>query len=95
VIGADGFFINQSERLAALALRHAMPSMFLYREFVVAGGMMSYGGDLTDAFRLMGVYSGQILKGEKPSDLPVQQVTKFRLIINVKTAKALGLEIRT
>src|SRR5207247_962710 len=65
VIGADGFFINQSEQLAALALRHRMPAIFLYREFVAAGGMMSYGGSLTDAFRLMGVYTGRVLKGEK------------------------------
>jgi putative ABC transport system substrate-binding protein len=93
VIGADGFFINQSEQLAALARRHAVPAMFLYREFVAAGGMMSYGGNLTDAFRLMGVYSGRILKGEKPSDLPVQQATKFQLIINLKTANALGLTV--
>jgi len=93
IIGADAFFVNQSEQLGALALRHAVPAISLFREFVAAGGMMSYGGDLADAFRLMGVYSGRILKGEKPADLPVQQETKFALIINLKTAKALGLTV--
>jgi ABC-type uncharacterized transport system substrate-binding protein len=91
IIGADAFFINQSEQLGALALRHAVPAISFYRDFVAAGGLMSYGGDLADAFRLMGIYSGRILKGEKPADLPVQQETKFALIINLKTAKALGL----
>jgi putative ABC transport system substrate-binding protein len=93
VIGADAFFINQSEQLAALALRHAVPAIFVVREFVAAGGLMSYGGELKDAFRLMGVYTGRILKGEKPADLPVQQVTKFQLTINMKTANALGLTV--
>jgi len=93
IIGADAFFINQSEQLAALALRHAVPAIATYREFVAAGGMMSYGGDLADSFRIMGVYSGRILKGEKAADLPVQQETKFALIINLKTAKALGLTV--
>jgi ABC-type uncharacterized transport system substrate-binding protein len=93
MIGADAFFINQSEQLGALALRHAVPAISFYREFVAAGGLMGYGGDLTDAVRLMGVYSGRILKGEKPADLPVQQETKFALIINLKTAKMLGLTV--
>ena len=93
IIGADAFFINQSEQLAALALRHAVPAIATYREFVAAGGMMSYGGDLADSFRIMGVYSGRILKGEKAADLPVQRETKFALIINLKTAKALGLTV--
>jgi putative ABC transport system substrate-binding protein len=93
VIGADPFFINRSEQLAALALRHAVPTIFQLREFVAAGGLMSYGGRDTDAFRLMGLYTGRILKGEKPADLPVQQITKIDLIINLKTAKALGLTI--
>jgi putative ABC transport system substrate-binding protein len=70
-----------------------VPAISSYREFVVAGGMMGYGGDLADSFRLMGVYTGRILKGEKPADLPVQQETKFALIINLKTAKTLGLTI--
>jgi ABC-type uncharacterized transport system substrate-binding protein len=93
IIGADAFFINQSEQLGALALRHAVPAIALYREFVAAGGLMSYGGDLADAYRLMGVYAGRVLKGEKPADLPVQQETKFALIISLKTAKALGLTV--
>jgi putative ABC transport system substrate-binding protein len=93
VIGVDAFFINRSEQLAALALRHAVPAIFAYREFVAAGGLMSYGDDNTDAFRLMGVYAGRILKGEKPADLPVQQATKFQLFINLKTAKALGITV--
>jgi ABC-type uncharacterized transport system substrate-binding protein len=93
IIGADAFFINQSEQLGALALRHAVPAISFYREFVAAGGMMSYGGDLADSFRLMGIYTGRVLKGEKPADLPVQQGTKFALIINLKTAKALGITV--
>jgi ABC-type uncharacterized transport system substrate-binding protein len=93
VIGADAFFINRSEQLAVLALRHAVPAIFLYREFVAAGGMISYGGSLTDGYRLMGVYTGRILKGEKPAELPVQRETKIDLIINLKTAKALGLTV--
>jgi putative ABC transport system substrate-binding protein len=93
IIGADAFFINQSEQLGALALRHAVPAISFYREFVAAGGLMGYGGDLADAYRLMGVYAGRILKGEKPADLPVQQETKFALIINLKTARALGLTV--
>jgi ABC-type uncharacterized transport system substrate-binding protein len=93
IIGADAFFINQSEQLGALALRHAVPAISFYRDFVAAGGLMGYGGDLADAFRLIGVYSGRILQGEKPANLPVQQETKFALIINLKTAKALGLTI--
>jgi putative ABC transport system substrate-binding protein len=91
VVGSDGFFINHSEQLAALALRHAVPTIFLYREFIAAGGVMSYGGSLTDGCRLMGAYAGRILKGEKPADLPVQQATKLELIINLRTARALGI----
>jgi putative tryptophan/tyrosine transport system substrate-binding protein len=93
VIGGDAFLISRSEQLAALALRYAVPTIFQYREFVAAGGLMSYGGNLTDATHLVGVYTGRILKGEKPGDLPVQQETKVVLTINMKTAKALGLTI--
>jgi putative tryptophan/tyrosine transport system substrate-binding protein len=90
---AGGLVISRSEQLAALALRYAVPTIFQYREFVAAGGLMSYGGNLADATRLVGVYTGRILKGEKPADLPVQQGTKVVLTINMKTAKALGLTI--
>jgi len=90
-IGADAFYVNRSEQLAALTLRHALPTIFTVREFAAAGGLMSYGVSLTDAFRLMGVYTGRILNGEKPADLPVQQSTKVELVINLKTAKALGI----
>jgi putative tryptophan/tyrosine transport system substrate-binding protein len=91
VIGNDALLINRSERLAALALRHAMPAVYQFPEFVAAGGLMSYGGSTIDLSRLVGAYTGRILKGEKPADLPVQQLTKIELIINMKTAKALGL----
>ena len=91
VIDANTFFQNRSEQLAALAIRHAVPSISANREFVAAGGLMSYGGSLTEAWRTLGAYTGRILKGDKPADLPVQQITKVELIINMKTAKALGL----
>jgi putative ABC transport system substrate-binding protein len=90
-IVANVFFVDRSEQLAKLSLRHALPTAFMYREFVVGGGLMSYGGSLTDMYRLAGGYTGRILKGERPSDLPVQQSTKIELIINMKTAKTLGL----
>jgi len=93
VVGNDTFFSTRSEQLATLALRHAVPAIFQYRQFVEAGGLMSYGGNLTDNYRLTGVYTGRILKGEKPADLPVMQSTKVELIINLKTARALGLTV--
>ncbi len=93
VISSDSFFFSRSDRLATLAARHAVPAIFGFREFVAAGGLMSYGGSLAESFRWVGVYTGRILKGEKPSDLPVQRSTKIELFINLKTAQALGLEV--
>jgi len=91
VIGPSPLFASHFEQLAALAVRHAVPTISFDREFVTAGGLMSYGGSLTEAWRTLGALTGRILKGEKPADLPVQQITKVELIINMKTAKALSL----
>ena len=91
VIAPDAFFSGNTEKVAALTLRHAVPAIYTYREFVEAGGLMSYGDSQAEAAHLVGLYTGRILKGEKPADLPVQQITKIELIINLKTAKALGL----
>jgi putative ABC transport system substrate-binding protein len=93
VIGPDSYFTGQNEQLAALTVRHAVPAIYHNRSFVAAGGLLSYGGDTTEAYRLAGTYVGRVLKGEKPADLPVQQATKVELYINLKTAKALGLTI--
>ena len=93
MIGSDGFFITQIEQLATRTVRHAVPAIFQYREFTAAGGLMSYGVSNRDLYRLVGVYTGRILRGEKPADLPVLQPTKFELVINLKTTKALGLTV--
>jgi putative tryptophan/tyrosine transport system substrate-binding protein len=91
VIGGDPFFTARQEQLAALAVRHAVPAVYENREFVAAGGLMSYGASITDAFRMVGVYAARVLKGDKPADLPVQQVTKVEFYINLKSAKTLGI----
>jgi len=91
VVSGEAFFTNHSEQLASLAARHWVPAIYARREGAAAGGLMSYGTDFPEMNRQVGVYTGRILKGEKPADLPVQQVTKMQLVINLKTAKALGL----
>jgi putative tryptophan/tyrosine transport system substrate-binding protein len=91
IIGADTFLNARSEQLAALAVRHAIPSISPYREFTRAGGLMSYGANVIGASRQAGIYTGRILKGEKPADLPIEQPTLFEFVINVRSAKALGL----
>jgi len=93
LINGNLFFNTHSEHLAALSLRHAVPAAFQFREYAAAGGLISYGSSLTENYRLLGEYAGRILKGEKPADLPVQQSTKVELIINLKTAKALGITV--
>ena len=93
VIGSDTFFTSRSERLPSLALRYALPAVYEWREFAAAGGLISYGTDSRDAYRLAGIYTARVLKGEKPADLPMQQATKVELYINLKTAKTLGITI--
>jgi putative ABC transport system substrate-binding protein len=93
VIGGDAFFTSHAKRLAALTLQHAVPAIYQWREFAAAGGLMSYGSNITDTHRLAGIYAGRILKGSKPADLPVQQASKVEMFINLKTARALGITI--
>jgi putative ABC transport system substrate-binding protein len=93
VIGTDAFFNNRVEQLAALAIRNSVPAVYEYHQFVAAGGLASYGGSIIDSYRLAGGYVGRILKGEKPADLPVQQASKIELLLNLKTAKTLGITV--
>jgi putative ABC transport system substrate-binding protein len=93
VIATSVFFNGHIKQMAALSIRHSLPAIYEYRQFVTAGGLLSYGPELTDSYRLAGIYTGRILKGEKPAELPVQQATKVELIINQKTAKALGISV--
>jgi putative ABC transport system substrate-binding protein len=93
LVGADPFYNAKRDQIVSLAARHRIPAIYEQRSFVAAGGLMSYGTNLADAYRQAGVYTGRILKGEKPGDMPVVQATKFELVLNLKTAKALSLNI--
>jgi putative tryptophan/tyrosine transport system substrate-binding protein len=93
LVAADPFFFDRTAQVVVLAARHAIPTLYSRREFAAAGGLMTYGANINDAYRLLGVYAGRILKGEKPGDLPIQLPTKFELVINLSTAKALDLEV--
>jgi putative tryptophan/tyrosine transport system substrate-binding protein len=93
LVTTDAFFFTRTAQLVVLAARHAIPTLYSRREFAVAGGLMSYAATINDILRLLGVYAGRILKGEKPGDLPVQRSTRFELVINLSTARAFGIEI--
>jgi len=93
LISAAGLFGTHSEQLAALAVRHAIPAVAFRRGFATAGGLLTYGSDLTESYRMAGIYTGRVLKGDKPADLPVQQATKVNLVVNLKAAKALGINV--
>ena len=95
MIAPDAFFNSRIEQLAALTSRHALPAVYQWREFAAAGGLLSYGSSITDVYRQVGVYTGRILKGEKPADLPVEQTTKVELFVNLKAAKAFGITVPT
>jgi len=92
-VGTGEFFTKRSEQIVALAARYALPAIYQYRLFALAGGLATYGTSLTDSYRQAGVYTGRVLKGEKPADMPVWQPAKFELVLNLKTAKVLGLTI--
>jgi len=93
VIGGSAFFVGRDEQLGALAARYGVPAIFETRGFIAAGGLMSYGGAIAEAYRLAGVYTGRVLKGEKAGELPVQQSTKVEMFLNLKAAKALGISV--
>ena len=93
VVSPDPYYINRGAQIAALTVRHAVVAVFHSREFAVAGGLLSYGGSVAESHRQAGIYTGRILKGDKPADLPIQQVTKVEFVINMKTAKTLGLNV--
>jgi putative ABC transport system substrate-binding protein len=93
VIGPDPFFNTRYDQFGSLTLRHAVPTIYQYREFAAAGGLMSYGGNIMDLYRRAGIYAGRVLNGERPTDLPIQQSTKAELFVNMKTAKTLGITV--